>query len=76
MSVSVVLKNACETTGEGPHWDERSNHLLFVDILANDAHRWSAETGKHEKKHFGKELPQIFLYSIIIYNYAYMIFYM
>lgn len=53
MSVSVVLKNVCHTTAEGPHWDEKTNDLLFVDIDENIVHRWNSVTGKHWKKRYG-----------------------
>jgi len=59
MSVSAAIKHACETVGEGPHWDERTGELLFVDIMANDAHKFNPETGKHEKKHFDDNVSLI-----------------
>lgn len=51
MSVEVVVKNSCQSIGEGPHWDNRTNSLLYVDILSNDIHRWSPDTGNDEKIH-------------------------
>uniref|UniRef100_A0A194ANT4 Regucalcin n=1 Tax=Pinctada fucata TaxID=50426 RepID=A0A194ANT4_PINFU len=51
MSVSVAIKNATQTTGEGPHWDDVTQTLLYVDILCNDIHRWDPATGKDEKIH-------------------------
>lgn len=53
MSVSVVLKNACTTCGEGPHWDETTKSLFFVDIIAGDCHQWNSQTGDHDKIHTG-----------------------
>lgn len=53
MSVSVVLKNGCSTCGEGPHWDDVTKCLSFVDIMAGDCHRWDSQTGDHEKIHIG-----------------------
>lgn len=53
MSVEVVVKNSCQSIGEGPHWDDRTNSLLYVDILSNDIHRWSPDTGNDEKIHLG-----------------------
>jgi len=46
MSVSVVVKNTCETTGEGPFWEESSSSLLYIDILNGGVHRWNSITGE------------------------------
>jgi len=51
MSVSVVVKNAASTTGEGPHWDPVSRVLWYVDITANDVHRYDTTTGQDSKLH-------------------------
>ncbi|XP_060077430.1 regucalcin-like isoform X2 [Ylistrum balloti] len=51
MSVEVVLKNSARTTGEGPHWDEETGTLLYVDIWEGDIHRWRSSTGVDEKIH-------------------------
>lgn len=53
MAVSVLAKNTCSTTGEGPFWEEETNSLLYVDILANDVHRFDIQSGKDSKIHFG-----------------------
>lgn len=53
MSVEEVIKNSCQSIGEGPHWDDRTNTLLYVDILSNDVHRWNPDTGNDEKIHLG-----------------------
>ena len=54
MSVSVVLENVAMTTGEGPHWDERNNCLIHVDITAGDVHKWDAKTNTDTKVHLGE----------------------
>ena len=54
MSVSTLVKNSCSTVGEGPHWDEKTQRLLYVDIMAGDVHIYDPVTQKDEKKHFGK----------------------
>ncbi len=46
MSVSVIVKNAASTIGEGPHWDVKSKCLYYVDINAGDVHRFLAQ-GSH-----------------------------
>ena len=54
MSVSVVVKNAASTIGEGPHWDPASGVLRYVDIQAGDVHRYNVKTGEDTKRHLGK----------------------
>lgn len=51
MSVSVVIKNAASTTGEGPHWVPGARVLWHVDITANDVHRYDVTTGQDSKVH-------------------------
>ncbi|XP_053395486.1 regucalcin-like [Mercenaria mercenaria] len=50
--VEAVIEKSCLTIGEGPHWDERTQTLLYVDINDGSVHRWSPETGKDEKHKF------------------------
>lgn len=52
--VETLIKNSCLTIGEGPHWDESNQTLLYVDIEDGSVHRWSASTGINEKHKFGK----------------------
>ncbi|XP_053395487.1 regucalcin-like isoform X2 [Mercenaria mercenaria] len=51
-NVEVLIKKNGNATGEGPHWDEHTQSLLYVDIHAKEMHRWSAATGKDEKYTF------------------------
>ena len=44
-TVSVVSE-CCSELGEGPHWDEQSRTLIWVDILGNSVHVLNPETGK------------------------------
>ncbi|XP_042875162.1 regucalcin-like [Penaeus japonicus] len=37
--------------GEGPHWVEEDQALLFVDIVEGDVHRLFLETGRHQVLH-------------------------
>ena len=53
MSVSVLVKNSCETVGEGPHWDESKQRLLYVDIYPGDVHVCDPVTGEDTKTKFG-----------------------
>jgi len=53
MSVSVLAKNTCQTTGEGPYWEESSSSLLYVDISQCDVHRWNSTTGEDTNIHLG-----------------------
>ncbi|CAH1775552.1 unnamed protein product [Owenia fusiformis] len=51
--VEVVpgLENITKSIGEGPHWDDATESLLFVDINDGDAYGWDSKTGKVEKFH-------------------------
>ncbi|KAL5021521.1 hypothetical protein ScPMuIL_000676 [Solemya velum] len=55
MSLEVYRKNITTNNGEGPHWDARTNTLLFVDIGNGDVHRLHYTTGQDEIKHFGTD---------------------
>ena len=66
MSVSVVVKNGAKTTGEGPHWDQENNCLLYVDIICGDVHKWDAATNTDTKVHLGKSY-------VIRWPYNYMV---
>ncbi|XP_051153515.1 regucalcin-like [Leptopilina boulardi] len=46
--MSVKIKRIVEATGlsEGPHWDERSQMLFYVDIYANKIYRYNPENSK------------------------------
>ncbi|PVD23866.1 hypothetical protein C0Q70_17140 [Pomacea canaliculata] len=50
-TVETAIKNSCSTIGEGPHWDDASQSLLYVDIKALDVHRWNSVTGEDTKVH-------------------------
>ncbi|XP_050402142.1 regucalcin [Patella vulgata] len=49
--VEVVVKNVAETVGEGPHWDDKTQSLLYVDIMSNDVYKWKPETKENSKIH-------------------------
>lgn len=51
MSVEVAISNVTLGTGEGPHWDETTNSLVFVDITEHNVYRWDSITGIVDKKH-------------------------
>jgi len=53
MSVSVVAKNTCLTTGEGPFWEEAASCLVYVDITQGDVHRWNSVTNEDVSLHLG-----------------------
>ena len=54
MSVETLLKCITPTTGEGPHWDNNSQTLIFVDIAGGIVFRWDSKTGKLEQHKFGE----------------------
>jgi len=49
--VEVALKNSCGSVGEGPHWDDASQSLLYVDIKNLDVHRYNTATGEDQVRH-------------------------
>ncbi|XP_062599719.1 regucalcin-like [Saccostrea cucullata] len=49
MAVECVIKNATKTIGEGPHWDELTSTLLYLDIHENSIHRLNPETNVADK---------------------------
>ncbi|KAK6194991.1 hypothetical protein SNE40_000512 [Patella caerulea] len=51
--VETLIKNATTTVGEAPHWDELTQTLLFVDILAGNVHRYNTFNKIEEKRHIG-----------------------
>ncbi|PVD23868.1 hypothetical protein C0Q70_17142 [Pomacea canaliculata] len=50
-TVEVAIKNSCSKVGEGPHWDDTTQSLLYVDVIAHDVHRWNSVTGEDTKVH-------------------------
>ena len=54
MSVEVLLKGVTPTIGEGPHWDDKTQSLLFVDILSHTVYICDSNSGKLESKTLGK----------------------
>ncbi|KAL5021516.1 hypothetical protein ScPMuIL_000671 [Solemya velum] len=51
-STSVYRCNVTKHNGEGPHWDGRTNTLLFIDMGQGDVHRLNYITGEDDIKHF------------------------
>ncbi|XP_013399374.1 regucalcin [Lingula anatina] len=48
-TVSVALKNAAKTIGEGPHWDDKNQTLYYVDILSGVVASWKPATGEESQ---------------------------
>lgn len=55
-SVETLIEVSCRTTGEGPHWDDRRDQLLYVDISDYSVHRWTAASRTNEKHTFGESV--------------------
>lgn len=54
LRVRVASKRRCQT-GEGPHWDEKAQALLYVDCFAGCISRLDPETHEDiDTIHFGK----------------------
>ena len=41
-----VVKEGCSKLGEGPHWDETTQRLIWVDIFGQSVHLLDPVTGK------------------------------
>ena len=54
MPLETVVECATPTIGEGPHWDDATQSLLWVDIIDGILFRWDSKTGKHETHKFSK----------------------
>lgn len=57
--VEVLIQNATSGIGEGPHWDSKTQSLLYVDIYNYDVHRWDALTGQNTKHHFNEPVTLV-----------------
>ncbi|XP_060077493.1 regucalcin-like [Ylistrum balloti] len=55
MSVEVLIPNVTGT-GEGPHWEDGTQSLLFVDITEQNVYRWDSLTGNVDKVHLDKRV--------------------
>lgn len=42
--------------GEGPHWDNETQSLYFVDIFGKSIHKYVPATKKHTKATIGKKI--------------------
>uniref|UniRef100_A0A0B6ZJX7 Regucalcin n=1 Tax=Arion vulgaris TaxID=1028688 RepID=A0A0B6ZJX7_9EUPU len=47
--IEVAVKSCCPSIGEGPHWDVKSESLLYVDIMTGGIHCWDSATGQESK---------------------------
>lgn len=53
MAVECVVKNAAKSCGEGPHWDDATNTLLYVDAVEKTIHRYQPGTKTDEDFYTG-----------------------
>ena len=53
-TVEIVVEHAASSIGEGPHWDDKDNKLLYVDILDNNVHRLDVETKEQDTATLGE----------------------
>lgn len=48
MSIQVkIISKKRLLTGEGPHWDEKTQSLYFVDIPGQTINKYDSKTGLH-----------------------------
>lgn len=50
--IEVITERA--TLGEGPHWDEATQTLYYVDIFGQTINKYVPSTGSHNKVKIGK----------------------
>lgn len=55
MAVECVIKNAAKSVGEGPHWDDVTNTLLYVDIQENAIRKYCPESKEHSTIQLGMQ---------------------
>lgn len=56
------------TLGEGPHWDEDTQSLYYIDIFGQAIHRYVPSTNTHNKVVIGRiTLSIFFLYFIFFF---------
>lgn len=51
MAAECVVKNAAKSAGEGPHWDDVTDTLLYVDSVEKSIHRYQPGTETDECFH-------------------------
>lgn len=56
MSVEVLLKNVFNGTGEGPHWNEDTQTLFFIDNLGRKVFSWNYRTKELQMIQLGKSI--------------------
>ena len=54
MSISAITSPELVVHGEGPHWDEKTQSLLFIDTFEGNFHQLNTITGENKMLHFGE----------------------
>lgn len=49
--------------GEGPHWDEKTQNLFFIDIYGGTVNRYSMTENKNYSATIGKSIFNKFYFS-------------
>ncbi|XP_048249914.1 regucalcin-like isoform X1 [Haliotis rufescens] len=58
--IEVVLKN-CTQHGEGPHWDDTTQCLYYVDYFVDVAHRYNPATGQDSRLNLGDSVVSVII---------------
>ncbi|XP_025110200.1 regucalcin-like [Pomacea canaliculata] len=49
LRVEVAIRNGAKHLAEGPHWDDVTQTLLYVDLTGHEVHRWNPVTKQNTK---------------------------
>ena len=55
MSVTIKAVSEPNCCGEGPHWDQSTGSLLYVNIPEGEIHRYFPQTKRHQVFTVGEE---------------------
>ncbi|XP_046575369.1 LOW QUALITY PROTEIN: regucalcin-like [Haliotis rubra] len=58
--IEAVVKNSTRL-GEGPHWDDTTQCLYYVDLFVGDVHRYNAVTGDDSRLNLGDTIASIII---------------
>ena len=54
-NISIKAIGPASQLGEGPHWQQEYQALVYVDIESAKIHRYFTNTGRHQQLAVGKK---------------------